>query len=235
MKQKVKRSDFLENILKPLFNYVLHDSESDITVVCQEKLLSQIPLALEVLDFPTVKQFLLPLLSNLFTKTTSLTVKNTCVTCFQIMIEHKSIDSYTCSETVLPLFKSMKTRDPRILSKLLKLFETVPLIITDEIVLVDQVLPLMWNYSMASTLTKSQYSGYTKAINKMSSDIQRHHIAKLDDKVNDIGEDAFHKVIEPTIMKKEDPETVAAKNIEVAAMQPVKKDWVLLWGDLTTI
>lgn len=124
----------------------------------------------------------------------------------------------------------MKTRDPRILSKLLKLFETVPLIITDEIVLVDQVLPLMWNYSMASTLTKSQYSGYTKAINKMSSDIQRHHIAKLDDKVNDIGEDAFHKVIEPTIMKKEDPETVAAKNIEVAAMQPVKKkDWVLLW------
>lgn len=36
LKQKVKRSDFLENILKPLFNYVLHDSESDITVVCQE-------------------------------------------------------------------------------------------------------------------------------------------------------------------------------------------------------
>ncbi|CAI4459052.1 BGP_1a_G0018770.mRNA.1.CDS.1 [Saccharomyces cerevisiae] len=231
LKQKVKRSDFLENILKPLFNYVLHDSESDITVVCQEKLLSQIPLALEVLDFPTVKQFLLPLLSNLFTKTTSLTVKNTCVTCFQIMIEHKSIDSYTCSETVLPLFKSMKTRDPRILSKLLKLFETVPLIITDEIVLVDQVLPLMWNYSMAPTLTKSQYSGYTKAINKMSSDIQRHHIAKLDDKVNDIGEDAFHKVIEPTIMKKEDPETVAAKNIEVAAMQPVKKKTGSSYGE----
>lgn len=223
LKQKVKRSDFLKNLLKPLFSYVLHDSESDTTTVCQEKLLSQIPLALEVLDFPTVKQFLLPLLSDLFTKTTSLTVKNTCVTCFQIMIEHKSIDSYTCSEIILPLFKSMKTRDPRILSKLLKLFETVPLIITDEIVLVDQVLPLMWNYSMASTLTKSQYSGYTQAINKMSSDIQRNHIAKLSDRVNDDGEDAFHKVIEPTIMKKEDPETIAAKNIEVAAMKPVKK------------
>ena len=223
LKQKVKRSDFLETLLKPLFNYVLRDSESDINVVSQEKLLSQIPLALEVLDFPTVKQFLLPLLSNLFTKTTSLMVKNTCVTCFQIMIEHKSIDSYTCSETILPLFKSMKTRDPRILSKLLKLFETVPLIITEEITLVDQVLPLMWNYSMASTLTKSQYSGYTKAINKMSSDIQRHHIAKLSDKTNDNEEDAFHKVIEPAIVKKEDPETIAANNIEVAAMKPVKK------------
>ncbi|EJS43747.1 scy1p [Saccharomyces arboricola H-6] len=226
LKQKVKRSDFLENILKPLFNYVLHDSESEIAVVSQEKLLSQIPLALEVLDFPTVKQFLLPLLSGLFTKTTSLTVKNTCVTCFQIMIEQKSIDSYTCSEAILPLFKSMKTRDPRILSKLLKLFETVPLIITDEIILVDQVLPLMWNYSMASTLTKSQYSGYTKAINKMSSDIQKHHIAKLSERTNENDENSFHKIIEQTNVKKEDPETIAAKNIETAAMKPVKKTTV---------
>ncbi|CAI6507421.1 Scy1p [Saccharomyces cerevisiae x Saccharomyces kudriavzevii VIN7] len=223
LKQKVKRSDFLENILKPLFSYVLHDSESDITVISQEKLLLQISLALEVLDFPTVKQFLLPLLSGLFTKTTSLTVKNTCLACFQIMIEHKSIDSYTCSETILPLFKSMKTRDRRILSRLLKLFETVPLIISDEMILVDQVLPLMWNYSMASTLTKSQYSGYTNAINKMSSDIQKHHIGKLNDRTNDDDEDAFHKVIEPAVVKKEDPETVAAKNIEVAAMKPIRK------------
>ncbi|CAI4062967.1 hypothetical protein SUVZ_07G1640 [Saccharomyces uvarum] len=223
LKQKVRRSDFLENVLKPLFSYVLQDSESEVALISQEKLLLQIPLALEVLDFSTVKQFLLPLLSGLFTKTTSLTVKNTCVTCFQIMIEQKSIDSYTCSETILPLFKSMKTRDPRILSKLLKLFETVPVIITDEIVLVDQVLPLMWNYSMASTLTKSQYSGYTKAINKMSSDIQRHHIAKLSDRTNDSDGDAFHKVIEPTVEKREDPETIAARNIEVAAMKPVRR------------
>ena len=81
------------------------------------------------------------------------------------------MDRYICVEEILPLFRSMKTRDQRILMKSLRLFEIVPQLVTDDVTLVEQLLPLLWNYSMASTLKASEYSEFVKVINKLTRDI----------------------------------------------------------------
>ncbi|KAL3236542.1 Scy1p RNJ42_01636 [Nakaseomyces bracarensis] len=231
-KEKFKTSDFIDNFLKPLLNYVLQTMEGEAAVNAQEQVLAQLNIILEVFDFLTVKNYLLPLISKLFVKTTSLTIKNTCVSSFQLLIEKKTIDSYTCSEEVLPLFKTMKTRDPRILMKSLSLFQLIPTLIKDEVVLVEHLLPLIWNYSMSSTLTKSQYSEFTKAINKVSHDIQTVHITKLKDtnaSLSDLSNNdnnkVFSKIIESQPQpKKEDPDSAFAKTIATPAIQPRKKE-----------
>lgn len=131
----------------------------------------------------------------------------------------------------MPLFKTMKTRDPRILMKCLSLFKLVPSLVKDEVILVEQYLPLLWNYSMASTLNKSQFTEFTKVVNKISADIQSIHINKLKEGSNENYEHdnsdknkAFTKIIEAQSQpKREDRDTTLAKSIATPAIQPRRK------------
>lgn len=226
LKEKLKKDDFLEVIAKPLLTYTFNDMDNESAIAAQEKLLENLSLISELFEFLTIKNFLVPLISNLFTKTTSLTVKIASVSCFQSLIESKSLDTDIICDDVLPLFRSMKTRDHRILMQSLKLFEIVPQIVNKEMVLVEQLLPLMWNYSMAPNLQTAQYTRYINAINKLSSDIQRTHIKTLQKSTNTAnleGSKGFNKLIQPVAVKREDPDTKAAKGIDVPAIQPIKK------------
>ncbi|SCW00483.1 LAFE_0C05182g1_1 [Lachancea fermentati] len=223
LKDKCKSENFINVILKPLCSHVLSSNSAEIAVELQETLLLKLEIMLECFDFPTVKNFLFPLISQLFVKTTSLTVKNSCVGSFEKMIQEKAIDKYICVESILPLFKSMKTRDPRILLKSLQLFRLFPAFVDNENVIVEQLLPLLWNFSIAPSLKPSQYSDYIDVINKISADIQRSHMEKLKEStgLQSQSESAnFNKVIEKPIQRREDPDTQAAKSISVPAMQP---------------
>ncbi|CCD26688.1 Scy1p NDAI_0I01190 [Naumovozyma dairenensis CBS 421] len=227
LKDSLKLNEFLDIFLKPILNFVLKENDSDSTVIRQEKLLAQLSLILECFDFPTVKNYLLPLISTLFTKTTSLTIKINVVSCFKIFIEQKAVDSYICCDEILPLFKSMKTRDPRILMASLQLFEVLPGLIKDEVGLVEQVLPLLWSYSMSSTLKVEQYIQYSNVIEKLSEDVKQRHLKKLGNSTDlkDLKQgNAFNKIIDtPIAPVRTDMETQTAKNIKVPAIHPTKK------------
>lgn len=226
LKKNIKLDDLVTKILNPLLKYVLETSNNENTISCQEKLLGKMDLILDCYDFPSIKNDILPSLCRLFTKTTSLTIKNICMTCFEMLIDKKSIDSYTCTETILPLFKAMKTRDSRILLKSLSLFAKIPTLITDEVVLVENLLPLLWNYSMASTLKRYQYAEYVKIINNLTRDIQKRHIEKLDNNQDSNEEgSSFNKIIDTksSTPKPSDLDNQASKNVSVPVIQPKKK------------
>lgn len=225
LKDKFKSSNFVDQILKPLFTYVLSGISSEKELHLQESILTKLNLALACVDFPTAKNFFFPLVSQLFTKTTSLTIKTACVSSFQMMIEEKAIDKYLIVEELLPLIKSMKTRDSRILLKFLQLFKTLPDVVDDETVIVSELLPLLWNFSMAMTLKPVQYSEYVAAINSISSNVQKKHMAKLKQTSQSEAlseNNDFNKIIEKPVVKKEDPDTAAARNISVPAIQPIR-------------
>ena len=227
LQEKVKTSEFLELIMNPLLTYTLEDNTRENAISIQESVLEQIGLLLESYDFSSTKNFLLPLLGKLFVKTTSLTIKVACVDCFRVMVTKKAIDKFICKDDVLPLFKTMKTRDARILMKSLSLFEVVPEIVTDEDTLVEQLLPLLWSFSMASTLGKSDYRRFVNVINKLSSDLQTKHIGKLTD-APPIGSmetsKGFSKIIQENEVKKpEDPDIQASKSVSAPVMNPTRK------------
>lgn len=229
LKDKIRQDDFMQVILKPLITHVFRDMKDDLAVPTQEKLLERLTVLTDIFDFITVKSFLLPLLSELFGRTTSLTVKIACVSRFQLLIERKNVDTDLICQEILPLFRSMKTRDPRILMQSLKLFEIVPVVIRNESLLVEQLLPLLWRYSLAPTLQTSQYGQYVQTINKITSDIQNSHMESLL-KTNG-SQDAketrdFNKLIEPkraSEAPREDTDTKNANSISTPAIKPVRK------------
>lgn len=227
LKEKIKKEDFLETVAKPLLTYTFHDMEDDQALTAQETLLESLHLIANLFDFVTMKNFLMPLISHLFTKTTSLVVKIACVSSFRELIESESVDSDMICGDIIPLFKAMKTRDPRIMMQSLKLFETVPRVIKNDTTLVEQLLPLIWNYSMAPTLDKSQYTQYTAVIHKISSAIQASHLKTLkqtnNHAVNVDNTKKFDQLIQPAQVKREDPDTKAARKIDVPAITPNRK------------
>lgn len=224
IRQKVKKEDLLEIILKPLFTFTFHDMQGEQSFAAQESLLENLNIVADLFDFVTMKNFLMPLISHLFTKTTSLMVKVSSISCLRELIEKELVDSDLICDEVLPLFKSMKTRDPRILMQSLTLFEIVPKVLKSDEILVEQLLPLLWNYSMSQTLDKAQYSRYTVVINRLSQTIQKAHASSLQAPSPDAGGTTnFDNLIQPTPVKREDPETKAAKSITVPAIVPKKK------------
>ncbi|SCU93731.1 LANO_0E04654g1_1 [Lachancea nothofagi CBS 11611] len=216
--RKIKSELFTDKVLKPLCMHVFSKVSGEAAVPLQVSFMEKLDIILKAFDFPTVKNFLFDLLSKLFVKTTSLTVKSACVDSFRTMIDRRAVDKFTCVDSLLPLFKAMKTRDPRILMKTLELFRLFPGTVQTEEVLVEQLLPLLWDLSMAMTLKPTQFSEFTSVINKISTDLQVSHLEKL--KVSTGKETNFDKVIEKPIRKTEDPDLQASHKIGVPAMLP---------------
>ncbi|SCU88059.1 LAMI_0D08592g1_1 [Lachancea mirantina] len=223
LKDKTKPEPFAEEILKPLCTYTLSTLNGESAVNTQEALISKLKICLDALDYSTVKQFLFPLLSQLFMKTTSSSIKSSCIKSFELLIDEKLADKFTCTENMLPLFKSMKTRDPRILMTCLGLFRKFPTLTDDENVLVAELLPLLWDFSLAMSLRPSQYAEFTDVINKISSKVQKSHMEKVkaSNGLRTAAEEAsFANVIEKPVKKKEDLETLTAHSISATVMQP---------------
>lgn len=226
LKEKIKKDEFLETIAKPLLTYVFKDMNSKQDIIAQEQLLGKLNIISELFDFLTTKNFLMPLLNDLFTKTVSLTVKAACVSAFQLLIENKNVDPDIICEDILPLFRSMKTRESRIMVQSLRFFEAVPQIVKQENLLVEQLLPLLWTYSLATSLQVDQYKLYCAVINRLSTEIQRNHLQKMpktDAKTSLEGTNGFKNLIEPKAVKKEDLDSKEASRVGVPAIQPRKK------------
>ncbi|SCU93301.1 LADA_0G02344g1_1 [Lachancea dasiensis] len=218
LQQKIKADLFAGEILKPLCTFVFSATSGENSVLLQELLMKRLDVLLQVFDFPTVKNFLLKLLSGLFVKTTSLTVKTACVDSFCTMIERKAIDKFTGVDELLPLLKSMKTREPRILMKTLELLRVLSELVETEQVLVEQLLPLLWDFSLALTLSPNQYAHFIKVINNLGQDVQRKHMERL--KSSNGANVNFSKVIENPVPKAEDPDLQASHKIDVPAIVP---------------
>lgn len=222
LQEKLKPQVFIDQILTPLLSYSL-DLTIETSVLIQELLLKKIDIALNCFEFPTIKNYLFPLISQLFVRTVSLTVKMSCLAAFQLMIERSSIDKHTVIEKLFPIIGSMKTRDSRILISFLKLFKTLPDFIGDDELIIEQILPIMWNFSMSNTLSSAQYSQYKNTINNICSHIQQVHMAKLKQNERDQdmkGSQDFEKIIDKPVPLKVDEDDEASKKINVPAIQP---------------
>lgn len=174
LKMKIKSEEFRKVLLK------LTDKTLDLqnSFPVQSKQLERMDIVLQVVDFPSIKNNIFPKICTIFSKTTSLTVKIKTIDSFVLLIEKKGIDKFIVQETLLPLLKSMKTRELKIMSSVLKVY-TAASAILDPDQIVEQVIPQLWLLSMANTLNSAEYDSYTTALNDISTNIQRAHREKL--------------------------------------------------------
>ncbi|CCH42732.1 hypothetical protein BN7_2276 [Wickerhamomyces ciferrii] len=174
LQQKVKNDEFKKLLLR-LTDKVL-DLKSNFQI--QTKALERTDIMLESIDFPTIKNNIFPKICGIFSKTTSLTVKVKAIDSFVLLIEKKGIDKFTVNETLLPLLRSMKTREVKILEAVLNVYKTSATIL-DEEQIVEHIIPPLWLLSISSTLNPKSYQDYNNVINDITKTIQTKHMEKL--------------------------------------------------------
>ena len=142
---KTTACEFKEDIL-PLIHLALESPTHSL----QDKALQSLDTILPALDFPTVKTELFPIVSNVFTKTSSLGIKIRGLQAFKILcggagegngdgldgesgvVKAKGspvLDKYTIQEKMVPLLKGIKTKEPGVMVRLSLVFTRMFLIL----------------------------------------------------------------------------------------------------------
>lgn len=173
-KKLVKTEEFSKFLVKLLSKTL--DLKANFQI--QSKSLERIDIILHSIDFPTIKNNIFPQICTIFSKTTSLTVKVKAIESFRQLIEQKGIDKFIVNDTLLPLLKSMKTRELKILQAILPVYSSSCLLLDEEEIVIS-VLPQLWLLSISPTLTVKTYQDYIKAINFIGEDIQSKHLQKI--------------------------------------------------------
>ncbi|KAL6939438.1 hypothetical protein ACO0RG_003276 [Hanseniaspora osmophila] len=251
LQEKVKKDDFVDKILKPLLTATMDISNTNNNnnnnnnnttasnlIETQEWCLKTeiVDLVLLTFDFITIKNFYFPLISKTFIMTTSLNIKISCAKCFHSMISNKSIEKYQAMDDIMPLFAGMKTRDQKMLLTCLPIFVKISdLYMEEEAVIVQKILPLVWNFSMADTLSLSNYKKYNQVINTISLKVQQNHEAKVqkiesrnisvsDKSESEIFENMINQTASEMTAAKTDTDRLESKRIvSVAPIKPVSK------------
>ncbi|KAI9886969.1 MAG: hypothetical protein M1823_001185 [Watsoniomyces obsoletus] len=166
-----------------------------------------LPTILPILDYSTTKTELFPVISNVFSKTSSLGIKIRGLEAFVILCggssegyekssdgldgikvgdrtqSHKStgntaLDKYTVQEKVVPLIKGIKTKEPAVMMAALNVFRQVGRLADSEF-LAMEVLPILWSMSLGPLLNLEQFRSFMDLIKSLSTRIEQEQIRKL--------------------------------------------------------
>ena len=80
-------------------------NQIELQIQLQEKFLGFIPQFVDKLDFPYIKNTLVPLLSQVFKTTTILSTKLTTIDTFEGLVDNKIIDKIIVNEQLFPIMK----------------------------------------------------------------------------------------------------------------------------------
>lgn len=170
-----------------------------------DKSLGCLPTVLAILDFPTIKNELFPVVASVFSKTSSLGIKIRGLEAFVIFCggsradidefgdglvgatsganikkpnSSTILDKYTVQEKVVPLLKAIKTKEPAVMMAALGVFKQVGKIADAEFLAID-VLPMLWSFSLGPLLNLDQFQEFMSLIKTLSSKIEQEQIRKL--------------------------------------------------------
>ncbi|MCJ1419060.1 hypothetical protein MMC32_005411 [Xylographa parallela] len=159
-----------------------------------DKSLTCLSCILGILDFSTIKNDLFPVVANVFTKTSSLSIKVRGLEALGILCAGNPtisstgtkapngaiLDKYTVQEKVVPLLKGIKTKEPAVIMTALTVFKEVGKI-ADADFLAMNILPTLWIFSLGPLLNLEQFEAYMTLIKTMSLKIEQEQTRKLRD------------------------------------------------------
>ena len=157
-----------------------------------------------VLDFSSVKDELFPPIASVFAKTSSLLIKVRGLESFVILCggtnepaspdddlsgivseahpkpstSRSILDKYTIQEKLVPLLKSIRTKEPAVMMAALKVFRQISQVADVEFVALE-ILPILWNFSLGPLLNVQQFASFMELIKSLSSKVEREHTRKL--------------------------------------------------------
>ncbi|KAM0580462.1 hypothetical protein ACHAO2_002281 [Verticillium nonalfalfae] len=174
---------------------------TDGTPAVVDAALRGLPAILAVLDFSTIKNELFPVIAMVFSKTNSLAIKVRGCQAFVVLCggsndpsndglgdfsaERKkttssssALDKYTMQEKIVPLIKSIKTKEPAVMVAALNVLRVVGDTADADFVAME-ILPILWNMSLGPLLNLKQFQGFMDLIKTLSRRVEDEQTKKL--------------------------------------------------------
>ncbi|KAL4704784.1 hypothetical protein ACJJTC_015031 [Scirpophaga incertulas] len=170
--------------------------ESDAQQI-QELCLSVLPTFASLIDYPAMKNALMPRIKKLCMSTNYISVRVNCLLCLGKLLEH--LDKWLVLDEIIPFLPQIPSREPAVLMGILGIYKLAlshkKLGITKE-VMATKVLPFLIPLCVENGLTLNQFNALITLVKQMISKVETEHRAKLE-QLNSIQNES--KVMEQTM------------------------------------
>lgn len=154
--------------------------ESDAQQI-QELCLSVLPTFASMLDYPAMKNALLPRIKRLCINTSYLSVRVNCLVCLGKLLEH--LDKWLVLDEVLPFLPQIPSREPAVLMGILGIYKLAlthkKLGITKE-VMATKIIPFLMPLCIENGLTLAQFNALVTLVKEMVARVESEHRTKIE-------------------------------------------------------
>ncbi|GAB6032653.1 hypothetical protein CHUAL_011531 [Chamberlinius hualienensis] len=169
-----------EDIKSAVLPMVYRALESD-TYQIQELCLNIIPNFANMVDYPSMKNALLPRIKRLCLGTQYLSVRVNCLVCLGKLLEH--LDKWLVLDDVLPLLPELPSREPAVIMGILGIYKLAmtnkKLGLTKDL-MASKVIPFLMPLSTESGLNLSQFNAVIAVIKEMVNRVESEQRVKLE-------------------------------------------------------
>ncbi|KAE8615048.1 hypothetical protein XENTR_v10008391 [Xenopus tropicalis] len=151
------------------------------SIQIQELCLNIIPTFANLIDYPSMKNSLIPRIKNACLQTSSLAVRVNSLVCLGKILEY--LDKWFVIDELLPFLQQIPSREPAVLMGILGIYKCTfthkKLGITKE-QLAGKVLPHLIPLSIDNNLNLSQFNSFMAVIKEMLNKLESEHKTKLE-------------------------------------------------------
>ncbi|XP_018412131.1 PREDICTED: SCY1-like protein 2 isoform X1 [Nanorana parkeri] len=170
-------ADEIKNSVLPMVYRALEAPSIQIQELC----LNIIPTFANLIDYPSMKNSLIPRVKNACLQTSSLAVRVNSLVCLGKILEY--LDKWYVIDEILPFLQQIPSREPAVLMGILGIYKCTfthkKLGITKE-QLAGKVLPHLIPLSIDNNLNLSQFNSFMAVVKEMLSKLEAEHKTKLE-------------------------------------------------------
>lgn len=170
-------SDEIKNDVLPMVYRALEAPSIQIQELC----LNIIPTFANLIDYPSMKNSLIPRIKNACLQTSSLAVRVNSLVCLGKILEY--LDKWFVLDEIVPILQQIPSREPAVLMGILGIYKCIlthkKLGITKE-QLAGKVLPHLIPLSIDNNLNLSQFTSFMAVIKDMLNKLEAEHKTKLE-------------------------------------------------------
>ncbi|XP_033880579.3 SCY1-like protein 2 isoform X1 [Acipenser ruthenus] len=184
------------------------------SIQIQELCLNIIPTFANLIDYPSMKNSLIPRIKNACLQTSSLAVRVNSLVCLGKILEY--LDKWFVIDELLPFLQEIPSREPAVLMGVLGIYKCTfthkKLGITKE-QLAGKVLPHLIPLSIDNNLNLNQFNSFMAVIKDMLNRIEAEHKTKLE-QLHIMQEQHRGMEISSTMNKTEEPQSNPVNQID---------------------
>lgn len=174
---KVTPSSDVKLYVLPMVYKALESNSKQIQELC----LAVIPSFANLLDYPAMKNSLLPRIKSLCSNSNITSVRVNCLLCIGHLLPH--LDKWVVLDDVLLYLPTVVPREPAVIMAIIGIYKIASnhetLGISKEFA-ANKVLPFLWPLSIENGLTLQQYGTIMGLINMLGKKVEAEHTRKLE-------------------------------------------------------